>query len=103
MKNTKKKAAAAKEPKSGSKPKIEKKDKTAAAEKPESEVPAKRTIKQLVIEILSATPSATTEEMIGAIKTEFPGSAFNAKHASWYRWQAKKGALTGTPLAVSAK
>ena len=103
MKNTKKKATAKKEPKQGGKLKAEKNSRPTTAAKPESEAPVKRTIKQAVIEILTANPSATNEEMVSAIKAEFPDSAFNPKHASWYRMKARKGDLTGTPLAVSAK
>ena len=102
MKDTKKKASA-RQPKPEGKPKPEKKTKSAAAVKPESEVPANRTIKQAVIEILTANPAATNAKMMTAVKAEFPGSAFNAKHASWYRMKARKGDLTGTSLAVSSK
>jgi hypothetical protein len=61
---------------------------------------AKRTIKQVVIETLAANSSATNDEMIAAVKKEFPRSAFKATHAAWYRSQARKGSLTGTLIAI---
>ena len=69
-------------------------------QKPEAE--AKRTIKQVVIETIAANSVATNAEMITAVKAEFPKSAFNDKHAAWYRSQARKGLLTGTPIAIAA-
>ena len=66
-------------------------------------VPEKRTIKQAVIDILKSNPAATNADMVAGVKSEFPESAFNARHASWYRMKAKKGELTGTPLAAAAK
>ena len=62
----------------------------------------KRTIKQVVIETIAVNSIATNAEMIKAVKAEFPKSAFNDKHAAWYRSQARKGLLTGTPIAIAA-
>ena len=62
----------------------------------------KRTIKQVVIETIVSNNIATNAEMIKAVKAEFPKSAFNDKHAAWYRSQARKGLLTGTPIAIAA-
>ena len=74
--------------------------KVAKAEKPMAE--PKQTIRQLVIETLAANCSATNEEMIAAVKAEFPKSAFKDTHAAWYRSQARKGLLTGTPIVIPA-
>ena len=95
---SKKEQKTSKQPKSGKKP--------AAAvpalktKKPEAE--PKRTIKQVVIETIAANSVATNAEMIAAVKAEFPKSAFNDKHAAWYRSQARKGLLTGKPIAIPA-
>ena len=62
----------------------------------------KRTIKQVVIETLAANSTATNDEMIAAVKSEFPKSAFKDSHAAWYRSQARKGLLTGTPITIPA-
>ena len=70
------------------------------AEKPEAE--PKHTIKQAVIETLAGNSNATNDEMIAAVKATFPKSAFNEKHAAWYRSQARKGLLTGTPIVIPA-
>jgi len=72
--------------------------KTMKTEKPAPE--AKHTIKQLVIKTLTANCSATNGEIIAAVKAEFPKSAFKDTHAAWYRSQARKGLLTGTPIAI---
>ena len=61
---------------------------------------AKRTIKQVVIETLAANSAATNGEMIAAVKAEFPKSAFSETHAAWYRSQARRGLLTGTPISI---
>lgn len=74
--------------------------KTAKAEKPEAE--PKRTIKQVVIETIAANSVATNDEMIAAVKAEFPKSAFKDSHAAWYRSQARKGLLTGSPITIPA-
>jgi len=74
--------------------------KTMKAAKPTAE--SKRTIKQLVIETLARNSAATNDEMIAAVKKEFPKSAFKDTHAAWYRSQARKGLLTGTPIAIPA-
>ena len=68
--------------------------------KPNAE--AKRTIKQVVIETIAANNAATNGDMIAAVKAEFPKSAFDEKHAAWYRSQARKGLLTGTPIVIPA-
>jgi len=70
----------------------------AKAEKPETE--SKRTIKQVVIEAISANNAVTNEELIAAVKAQFPKSAFKESHAAWYRSQARKGLLTGTPIMI---
>ena len=70
------------------------------AAKPTAE--PKRTIKQVVIETITANSGATSAEMIAAVKAEFPKSAFKDTHAAWYRSQARKGLLTGTPIVIPA-
>ena len=40
--------------------------------------------------------------MIAAVKAEFPKSAFDGRHAAWYRSQARKGSLTGSQIAIPA-
>jgi hypothetical protein len=65
-------------------------------------VERKRTIRQLVIETLAANSAVTNGEMIAAVKAEFPESAFKDTHAAWYRSQARKGLLTGTPIMIPA-
>ena len=62
----------------------------------------KRTIKRLVIETLAKNSAATNDVMIAAVKKEFPKSAFKDTHAAWYRSQARKGLLTGTPITIPA-
>jgi len=76
----------------------QKDDKKPAATKPET----KRTIRQVVIETLAADSAATNADMIAAVKAEFPKSAFKDTHAAWYRSQARKGLLTGAPVAIPA-
>jgi hypothetical protein len=66
--------------------------------KPETE--AKRTIKKVVIEAITANNIITNEELIAAVKTQFPKSAFKNSHAAWYRSQARKGLLTGAPIEI---
>ena len=73
---------------------------TIKAEKPEAE--PKRTIKQVVIEAITANNVITNEELIAAVKAQFPKSAFKDTHAAWYRSQARKGLLTGTPIVIPA-
>ena len=63
----------------------------------------KRTIKLAVIEAFAANATVTNAEMIAAVKTEFPTSAFKDSHAAWYRSQARKGLLTGTPIVIPAQ
>jgi hypothetical protein len=75
-------------------PKTPKSDKVAAAQK--------RTIKLAVIEAIAANATVTNAEMIAAVKTEFPKSAFKDSHAAWYRSQARKGLLTGSPITIPA-
>ena len=58
----------------------------------------KRTIKQLIIGVLTVNPDATNDEMIAAVKADFPSSAFDKRHAAWYRSQARTGKLTGEPI-----
>jgi hypothetical protein len=69
----------------------------------ESSAPeSKRTIKQVVIEAITANKVITNEELIAAVKAQFPKSAFKDTHAAWYRSQARKGLLTGTPIEIPA-
>ena len=68
-----------------------------------AETRARHTIRQVVIETLAAKSTATNDEMIAAVKSEFPKSAFKDTHAAWYRSQARKGLLTGTPIAIPAQ
>jgi hypothetical protein len=75
---------------------------TPAAKTQRSGAEPKRTIKQVVIETIAANTVATNAEMIAAVKAEFPKSAFDVRHAAWYRSQARKGLLTGTPVAIAA-
>ena len=63
---------------------------------------SKRTIKQVVIDAITANNVITNEELIAAVKTQFPKSAFKDSHAAWYRSQARKGLLTGTPIEIPA-
>jgi hypothetical protein len=64
----------------------------------------KRSIRQIIIELITANPGASNDEMIAAARKEFPASAFKATHAAWYRSQAKRGLLTGTKIEIpSAK
>ena len=63
---------------------------------------SKRTIKQAVIEAITANNSVTNNELIAAVKAQFPKSAFKDSHAAWYRSQARKGLLTGTPIIIPA-
>jgi hypothetical protein len=74
---------------------------SAKIEKPAPE--SKRTIKQVVIELISANNAITNEEMIAAVKIQFPKSAFKDTHAAWYRSQARKGLLTGAPIEIPAQ
>ena len=77
-------------------------DTSQTAKTRKSEAEPKRTIKQVVIETIAANSSATNDEMIAAVKSEFPKSAFDEKHAAWYRSQARKGLLTGKSIAIPA-
>ncbi len=61
----------------------------------------RRTIKQVIIETITANSAATSNEMIAAVKAEFPKSAFDGQHAAWYRSQARKGLLTGSPITIA--
>jgi len=87
-----------KEQKTKAQPKTSKKT---VAESPAPE--SKRTIKQVVIEAITANNVITNEELIAAVKTQFPKSAFKDTHAAWYRSQARKGLLTGTPIEIPAQ
>jgi hypothetical protein len=94
-----------KEQKTKSQPKNSKKTNVQSVaskiEKPSPE--SKRTIKQVVVELISANSAITNEEMITAVKTQFPKSAFKDTHAAWYRSQARKGLLTGAPIEIPAQ
>lgn len=74
--------------------------KTTASKAVKSAIESKRTIKQVVIESFASNSSVTNEDMIAAVKAEFPKSAFKDTHAAWYRTQARKGALTGAPIVI---
>jgi hypothetical protein len=71
---------------------------TTKTEKPGTE--SKRTIKQVVIEAITANNTVTNNELIAAVKAQFPKSAFKDSHAAWYRSQARKGLLTGVPIVI---
>jgi hypothetical protein len=94
-----------KEQKTKSQPKTNKKaiSQCAAAKNEKRKPESKRTIKQVVIGAIFGNSAITNNEMIAAVKTEFPKSAFDAKHAAWYRTQARKGLLTGTPIEIPAQ
>ena len=92
---SKKEQKTTKQTKNGKKPAV-----TPAAATPKPGTEPKRTIKQVIIETINGNNAATNEEMIAAVKAEFPKSAFNDNHASWYRSQARKGLLTGAPIAI---
>lgn len=95
---TRKQQKTKKQPRNGKKPVAA--APAAKTRKPETE--PKRTIKQVIIETIAANSGATNDEMIAAVKAEFPKSAFDGRHAAWYRSQARKGLLTGTPITVPA-
>ena len=96
MKN-KKEQKTTKQHKNGKKPVA-----SAAVASPKPETKTKRTIKQVIIDTFAKNSAATNDEMIAAVKEEFPKSAFDERHASWYRSQARKGLLTGAPIAIPA-
>jgi DNA repair protein RadC len=73
--------------------------KPAKSAKPSAPV-GKSTIKQVVVDSIAANSSISNDEMVAAVKAQFPESAFDARHAAWYRSQARKGALTGTPINI---
>jgi hypothetical protein len=75
---------------------------TPAVKSQKRDVEPKRTIKQVVIETLAAKSTSTNGEIIAAVKVEFPKSAFKDSHAAWYRSQAWKGLLTGSPIVIPA-
>jgi hypothetical protein len=68
-----------------------------------SETEAKRTIKKVVIEAITANNIIANEELIAAVKTQFSKSAFKDSHAAWYWSQARKGLLTGAPIEIPAQ
>ena len=74
--------------------------KSAASKAATSVSEPKRTIKQVVIESFASNSSVSNEDMIAAVKAEFPKSAFKDTHAAWYRTQARKGLLTGAPIVI---
>jgi hypothetical protein len=81
------------QPKTGKKPAVE-----SSVSKNETE--SRRTIRQVVIEAITANNAIENDELIAAVKAQFPKSAFKDTHAAWYRSQARKGLLTGTPIAI---
>jgi hypothetical protein len=94
---SKKEQKTTKQPKNGKKPVAA--DPATTARKPEPE--PNRTIKQVIIETMAANNAATNTEMIAAVKAEFPKSAFDGRHAAWYRSQARKGLLTGAFIPIA--
>jgi hypothetical protein len=83
-------------------------NKKAVAESPapkikKSKTEPKRTIKQMVIDAITANNVITNDELIAAVKAQFPKSAFKESHAAWYRSQARKGLLTGAPIEIPAQ
>lgn len=62
-----------------------------------------RTIKEVVREAIITNNVITNEELIAAVKAQFPKSAFKDTHAAWYRSQARKGLLTGAPIEIPAQ
>jgi hypothetical protein len=69
----------------------------------ESSAESKPTIKQAVIEAITANNVITNDKLVAAVKAQFPKSAFKDTHAAWYRSQARKGLLTGTPIDIPAQ
>jgi hypothetical protein len=67
------------QPKNGKKAIIE--SISAKIEKPVAE--PKRTIKQVIVELISSNSAITNEEMIASVKAQFPKSAFKDTHAAW--------------------
>jgi hypothetical protein len=65
-----------------------------------AETRARHTIRQVVIEAITANNAVTNDELIAAVKAEFPKSAFKDSHAAWYRSQARKGTLTGERIEI---
>ena len=98
MKNRKEQKTKA-QPRNGKKTTIE----SAAAKNAKPAPESKRTIKQVVVELISANSAITNDEMIAAVKMQFPKSAFKDTHAAWYRSQARKGLLTGAPIEIPAQ
>jgi len=75
--------------------------KTPKSAKPAAE--PKGTIKQVVIEAFTTNNVITNDELIATVKAQFPKSAFKDSHAAWYRSQARKGLLTGTPIEIPTR
>ncbi len=72
------------------------KPKRVRAEKPKAE--KKISVKTIVRDAFVANPAISNDEVVAAVKKARPDSAFGDKQAQWYRWMAKKGLLTGTPI-----
>ena len=55
------------------------------------------TISNFVVEVLSAKPSMGNQELVDKVVKQFPWSAFQTSHATWYKYQIRKGRynLTG--------
>jgi len=84
--------------------KIKTQPKTSKKTFAESSAPeSKRTIKQVVIEAITANNVITNEELSATVKAQFPKSAFKDSHAAWYSSQARKGLLTGAPIEIPAQ
>ena len=98
MKN-KKEQKTKNQPKNGKKAIAE----SSAPKTEKSQMESKRTIKQVVIDAITTNNVITNEELIATVKAQFPKSAFKDSHAAWYRSQARKGLLTGTPIEIPAQ
>jgi hypothetical protein len=68
---------------------------TTMAGKKKAAKKARKTICSRVITILGAAKVPSNEAIIRSIQDEFPDSAFNGKHLSWYKNRFAKGELTG--------
>ncbi len=75
--------------------------KTKAEKKPRaSKTEKKISVKSIARDAIVANPAITNEEIMAAVKKARPDSSFGDKQAQWYRWMAKKGILTGTPIEM---
>jgi len=49
------------------------------------------TISNFVVETLSASPTLSNQALVDKVKKQFPWSAFQTSHATWYKYQIRKG------------